>query len=106
MFIEPPFNYSGSKYKMLDQLIPMFDYNKKTFVDLFSGGGSVYTNIVREFDKIIINDIIKDLILVQKYLLLNDKTIEPVKLLCVVKDDKDGYNILRNNNNSNPTPKN
>lgn len=104
MFIEPPFNYSGSKYKMLDQLIPMFDYNKKTFVDLFSGGGSVYTNIVREFDKIIINDIIKDLILVQKYLLLDDKTIETVKHLCVDKDDKDGYNILRNNYNSNPTP--
>lgn len=104
MFIEPPFNYSGSKYKMLDQLIPMIDYNKKTFVDLFSGGGSVYTNIITEFDKIVVNDIIKDLVLVQKHLLFNDATIDTVKHFCVDKDDKDGYNNLRNDYNSNPTP--
>lgn len=104
MFIEPPFNYSGSKYKLLDQIIPLIDYNKKTFVDLFSGGGSVYTNVVTEFDKIVVNDIIKDLVLVQKHLLLDDGTIDKVKSLCVDKEDKDGYNNLRNDYNSNPTP--
>lgn len=104
MFIEPPFNYSGSKYKILDQIIPLMDFNKKTFVDLFSGGGSVYTNVVTEFDKVIVNDIIKDLVLVQKHLLLTDTTVDIVKGFCVEKDDKDGYNNLREDYNSNPTP--
>ena len=44
--IETPFNYTGSKFKLLSQLLPVFDYSKSTFIDVFCGGGSVYTNIL------------------------------------------------------------
>ena len=30
MYIETPFNYTGSKYKILDQILPLFDYKKPT----------------------------------------------------------------------------
>lgn len=56
MFIETPFNYTGSKFKLLDQIVPEMDYTKSNFIDLFCGGGSVYTNIVDKFDKIVAND--------------------------------------------------
>jgi len=56
--IETPFNYTGSKFKLLEQLLTEFDYTKTTFVDVFCGGGSVYTNVLDRYDRIIINDII------------------------------------------------
>ena len=46
--IETPFNYTGSKFKLLKQLIPEFDYTKPYFIDLFCGGGSIYTNVLDE----------------------------------------------------------
>ena len=42
--IESPINYMGSKYKLLNRLIPLFP-EADTFVDLFAGGGSVYMNV-------------------------------------------------------------
>ena len=30
--IDPPFNYSGNKHKLLTQLFPHFDYSKKTLI--------------------------------------------------------------------------
>ncbi len=60
--IETPFNYTGSKFKLLEQLLPVFDYSKPYFVDLFTGGGSVYTNIIDRYQKVIANDIISDLV--------------------------------------------
>ena len=104
MYIETPFNYTGSKFKILNQLLPSFDYNKKTFIDLFSGGGSVYTNVVNKYDKLIINDIIKDLVLIQKKLILNDGVIDKVKHLCVDKNDKDAYMDLRSSYNNDKSP--
>ena len=60
--IETPFNYTGSKYKLLEQLLPKFDYSKSYFLDLFCGGGSVYTNVLDKYEKIWANDIIKNLV--------------------------------------------
>lgn len=104
MYIETPFNFTGSKFKILDQILPLFDYNKKIFVDLFAGGGSVYSNVLDKYEKILVNDIIKDLVLIQKKLILTDGVIDKVKKLCVDKDDKDGYIELRKDYNTNPTP--
>jgi site-specific DNA-adenine methylase len=58
--IETPFNYTGSKFKLLEQLLPEFDTTKSTFVDVFTGGGSVYTNVLDKYEKVIVNDIITD----------------------------------------------
>jgi len=101
MYINTPFNYTGSKFKLLDQLLPNFDYSKSYFIDLFSGGGSVYTNILDKYDKILVNDIIEDLINIHKSLLLNDDIIKEVKEIVPNKDDKDTFLELRKNYNEN-----
>jgi DNA adenine methylase Dam len=104
MYVENPFNYTGSKYKILDQILPLFDYNKKNFVDLFAGGGSVYSNVLDKYDKIAVNDVIKELIDIQHKLIINDDIINNVKKLVVSKDDKDGFLELRKNFNNDKSP--
>lgn len=102
--IETPFNFTGSKFKLLDRLLPEFDYSKETFVDVFCGGGSVYTNIVDKYQQIEVNDVISDLIGIHKGLLDNDNIIEKTKSLCPDKNDEIAYGKLRDDYNNNPTP--
>jgi len=99
--IETPFNYTGSKFKLLNQLLPNFDYTKSYFVDLFAGGGSVYTNILHLYERVVVNDIIADLVGIHELLLNSNSIIEETKNLCPY--DKDGFLILRNDYNNNPT---
>jgi site-specific DNA-adenine methylase len=73
-------------------------------VDVFCGGGSVYTNVVDKYDKIIINDIISDLIGIHKGLMYSDDIIESTKLLCPGKLNPEGYSKLREDYNLNPSP--
>ena len=103
-YIETPFNYTGSKYKLLEQILPEMDYTKPYFVDLFCGGGSVYTNVVDKYEKIIVNDIIKDLVGIHQQLILGDEIIELTKGLCPGKKNPDGFAKLRNDYNDNQTP--
>jgi len=104
MYINTPYNFTGSKYKLLEQLLPLFDYSKSYFVDVFCGGGSIYTNIIDKYDKILVNDIISDLIGIHKNLIISDKIIEDVKKLSVNKDDKEGYLKLRSSYNEDKSP--
>jgi len=101
--IETPFNYTGSKFKLLEQILPEFDYTKPYFVDLFMGGGSVYTNVVDKYEKILANDIIKDLVGIHKELLIGDDVIELTKSLCPDKTDAESFLKLRDDYNSNPS---
>lgn len=101
--IETPFNYTGSKFKLLEQILPEFDYTKPYFVDLFMGGGSVYTNVVDKYEKILANDIIKDLVGIHQDLLNGDDVIELTKLICPNKTDVDSFLKLRDDYNQNPT---
>lgn len=103
-YINPPFNYSTSKHKLLDQLIPNFDYKKKTFIDLFTGSGSIYCNVLDKYDKVLVNDILTDLIGAHKQLTLSDNIINTIKTLVVDKDDTVGFLKLRDSYNSNPSP--
>ena len=102
--IETPFNYTGSKFKLLEQLLPEFDTTKSTFVDVFTGGGSVYTNVLDRYEKVIVNDIITDLIGIHKGLLYSDDIVNKTKSLCPGKDNPVGYGTLRDNYNDNPSP--
>ncbi len=102
--IETPFNYTGSKFKLLEQLLPVFDYSKPYFVDLFTGGGSIYTNVIDKYQKVIANDIISDLIGIHKNLTLDDTIILETKELCPGKNNAPGFTELRNSYNENPTP--
>ena len=101
--IETPFNYTGSKFKLLEQILPEFDYTKPYFVDLFMGGGSVYTNVVDKYEKILANDIIKDLVGIHKELLMGDDVIELTKSICPDKTDAESFLKLREDYNLNPS---
>jgi len=103
-FIEGVMNYTGSKFKLLEQLLPEFDYTKPYFVDLFCGGGSVYTNIADKYEKLIVNDIIKDLIGIHHELLKSDDIISETKSICPSKDNSELFSKLREDYNINPTP--
>jgi len=52
--IKSPLNYTGNKYKLLTQILPLFPKEIDTFIDLFAGSGTVSVNV--EANKHIIND--------------------------------------------------
>lgn len=58
--IQSPLNYTGGKYKLLTQILPLFPKNIDTFVDLFCGGCNVGINVIA--NKYIYNDTCKALI--------------------------------------------
>jgi site-specific DNA-adenine methylase len=99
--IETPFNYTGSKFKLLPQILPHFDYHKTNLIDLFCGGGSVYTNLLDKYDSIIINDIIRELIDIHKNIMESDDIINKTIDLCPKKDDSKGFLDLRKSFNEN-----
>lgn len=104
-YLNTPFNYTGSKYNLLNQILPEFDYSKSYFVDLFTGGGSVYCNVVDKYEKIIANDIISDLIEIHKNLVNgNYLFVKNVKKLSPNKDNQEEYLNLRKSFNSDKSP--
>jgi len=103
-YVNTPFCYTGNKYSLLDSLTPEFDYSKKYFCDIFAGGGSVYTNVIDKYEKILVNDIISDLINIHKSLINDDNFVNNVKLLVPKKDDKETFLKLRTSYNEEKTP--
>ena len=78
MLIKSPINYMGSKYVLLDELIPMFPTNNElTFIDMFTGGGAVYMNIATKFKKVVANDILVDLMDIHRNLKNSDSVKFP-----------------------------
>lgn len=53
--IQSPLNYTGGKFKLLPQILPLFPNDIDTFVDLFCGGCNVGLNV--ECKKVIYNDL-------------------------------------------------
>lgn len=106
-YLKSPINYSGSKYRLLNQLIPMFPEEIETFVDLFSGACNVGVNV--KAAKVICNDIInyipelyevwknKSLDEINKYI---DETIEKNDLSSANKEEflkfRTKYNETKN----------
>lgn len=43
-YLKNPLNYQGWKFKLFDQIFPLFPENIETFVDLFGGSGEVGLN--------------------------------------------------------------
>lgn len=68
-YIKSPLNYTGGKFKLLDQIIPLFPKEIDTFIDLFTGGCNVAINV--ESNKIIANDINKHIIELYNYFKVN-----------------------------------
>lgn len=78
-YIKSPLNYTGGKYKLLSQILPLFPTNINKFVDLFAGGCNVAINV--EANKKICNEIDEHLIALFEYFKANDSStvIDSVK---------------------------
>lgn len=99
IYIKSPLNYVGGKYKLLDEILPLFPNNIDTFVDLFGGGFNVGINT--KANRIIYNDSEKHVVELLQYfkkketkdlLFEIDGLIEEFKLS---KENADGFNNLR-----------
>lgn len=58
--IQSPLNYTGGKYKLLSQILPLFPKDINVFVDLFCGGCNVGINV--ESNRVIYNDLNENLV--------------------------------------------
>lgn len=98
-YIKSPLNYTGGKYKLLNQILPLFPKNINTFVDLFTGGCNVAVNV--NANKIIANDLCTQVIDTYKGIQNNntEKAIEMIEKIIneydLSKENKEGYLELR-----------
>lgn len=65
-YIQSPINYSGGKYKLLHQILPLFPKHINIFYDIFAGGGNVALNVNAKYK--ILNDIEPHIISLYKYI--------------------------------------
>lgn len=71
--IKSPMNYTGGKYRLLPQILPLFPCNIDTFVDVFCGGCNVGINVSAQ--QWLFNDNLIYLIELYKYM-KNNKLID------------------------------
>ena len=71
-----PFNYVGNKFKQLPQLFQIFPSKINNFVDLFTGGADVATNMILQANTVYANDINKFTIDIMK--IFQEKSIEEI----------------------------
>lgn len=55
MYIKSPINYTGNKYRLLKQIIPLFPNKIDTFYDLCAGSTTVSVNV--NASKFVLNDL-------------------------------------------------
>lgn len=101
-YIKSPMNYTGGKFNLLPQLIPLFPCpktNDSKFIDLFCGGGNIISNIYGY--KRIACDCISQIIELYKFFQSNptNEVIRYIDSIIVKydlnKDNADGYNKFR-----------
>lgn len=84
--IQSPLNYTGGKYKLLPQILPLFPNNIDTFIDLFAGGCNVGINA--DANTVIFNEKNKELVGLLRAFKDTDKEIFFDKVLKVIKKYK------------------
>jgi DNA adenine methylase Dam len=91
--LQSPFNYTGSKYRLLSQLFLNFPPTEIIY-DIFVGGGAVSLNVNH---KVIANDIITPLIQFYQWLQIVpwDEIVLEIQKRNIPKDNKDKYLELR-----------
>ena len=103
-YIKSPLNYTGGKYKLLSQILPLFPDEIDTFVDLFCGGCNVGINvdakriICNDYEKVIIdlyNDWKKET--TEQSLKKIKTTIEKYELS---KTNREGFEKIRSDYNN------
>lgn len=106
--IKSPLNYIGGKYKLLEQITPLFPPQINTFVDLFSGGANVGINVDAKHH--IFNDMNSRIIEMFRFFSTQDidNLVSSVKSRIeeyqLSKTNEKGYIEFRNQYNSNPNP--
>ncbi len=103
-YIKSPINYIGNKYRLLKNLVPLFPKDIDTFVDVFSGSGTVLINV--DANKYIYNDLnyfvsgIFNGLTKTNY----EEIIKLIESIIVEyslnKENKDGFNKLREDYNN------
>lgn len=94
-YIKSPLNYTGGKFKLLPQILPLFPKEISTFIDLFGGGFNVGININAE--KIYYNDINLPVVKILESFshLPTEKVVEQVEFFVakynLTKTNKEGY---------------
>lgn len=105
-YLKSAFNYTGSKYTLLDKLAPHFpdESEVNTFYDLFCGGGSVFIN--SSYTNIVANDVLTPLM--KFYTVLKENQwvdiLEELSKHFFDKTDQLAYNKLREEFNSSTNP--
>ena len=56
-YIKSPLNYTGGKFKLLPQILPLFPNDIDTFVDVFGGGFNVGINV--DAKRVVYNDLME-----------------------------------------------
>ena len=98
-YIQSPLNYTGGKYKLLKQIIPLFPKEIDIFVDLFGGGCNVGANI--KANTIVYNELDTNVYNIVKGIYdSRDTIIEEINSIInqysLSKTNKEGYLKLRN----------
>jgi len=106
--IKSAINYTGNKYRLLNQILPKFPYNINNFIDLFCGSCNVSINT--KANKIMCNDIQTPLIKLYKAFqqTSNDKIYEHIQnrinQFKLSKTNQQGYLELRQLYNQDKNP--
>lgn len=109
--LKMPLNYTGGKYRILNELSDLFPTNCIDFYDIFAGGGDVFINsdIIIKCEKVYVNDILKPVIDMYKEM-QNDEYFYSNVCDCVdkynlSKTNKEGYLKLRDDYNKSSVKK-
>lgn len=102
-YIKSPLNYSGGKYRLLKQIIPLFPENINTFVDLFGGGFNVGINANAK--TIVYNDKLKQVVDLLKnfntydFEYIHNRIIKTIERYGLSRSDINGYETYGCNSN-------
>ena len=97
-FVKSPLNYSGNKFKLLPQLLPLFPEKISTFVDLFGGsftvGMNMDSNVVYNELDVRIFELVK-FVSTCDYIATKKKIEELISEYNLGKNTKEEYSKLR-----------
>ena len=96
--IKSPLNYTGGKFKLLSQILPLFPKEIDTFIDLFGGGFNVGINVPAK--TIVYNEIMPDICNIIKGIRESEDTIMKefqsiIDIYGLNKINREGYLKLR-----------
>lgn len=108
MYVKSPMNYIGGKFRLLEQILPLFPKDIDCFVDLFAGGCNVSINV--SANKIFCNDNLFYIIDLYDYFKLTPLSfvLEQIQLgikqYGLSKTNEEGYMALRSDYNTKKDP--